>query len=74
MPSDSLETTLWCFFNTASFEGAILAAAADTTAAVCGQVAGAHYGMRGIPRGWLDKLAMRGELVSLADRLMKNEI
>ena len=76
---DSLEAALWCFFNTASFEGAILAAAnlgddTDTTAAVCGQVAGAHYGMRGIPQGWLDKLAMRGEIVSLADRLMKNEI
>ncbi|MCK4548598.1 MAG: ADP-ribosylglycohydrolase family protein [Candidatus Krumholzibacteria bacterium] len=76
---DSLEAALWCFFNTASFEGAILAAAnlgddADTTAAVCGQVAGAHYGMRGIPQGWLEKLTMRGEIISLADRLMNNEI
>ena len=75
---DSLEAALWCFYNTGNFEGAILAAAnlgddADTTAAVCGQVAGAHYGMSGIPAGWLEKLAMREEIVSLADRLMKNE-
>ncbi len=75
---DSLEAALWCFYNTGDFEGAILAAAnlgddADTTAAVCGQVAGAHYGMNGIPAHWLEKLAMREEIISLADRLIKNE-
>jgi ADP-ribosyl-[dinitrogen reductase] hydrolase len=73
---DSIEAALWCFNNTKSFEDAILAAAnlgddADTTAAVCGQIAGAHYGLPGIPPGWLDKLAMRVEIISLADRLMK---
>ena len=73
---ESLEAALWCFFNTDSFEDAILTAAnlgddADTTAAVCGQVAGAHYGMRAIPLDWLDRLAMRDEIVSLSDRLLK---
>lgn len=75
---DSLEAALWCFYNTGDLQGAILAATnlgddADTTAAVCGQVAGAYYGMSGIPAGWLEKLTMREEIVSLADRLMKNE-
>jgi len=43
----SLEAALWCFLQTDTFEAAILKAAnlgddADTTAAICGQVAGAY--------------------------------
>ena len=34
---------------------------ADTTAAICGQVAGAFYGESGIPGKWLDKLVMLQE-------------
>jgi ATP-dependent Lhr-like helicase len=72
---ESLEAALWCFAETDSFREAILLAAnlgddADTTAAICGQLAGAHYGMTGIPEGWRAKLAMRDEIVKLADRLL----
>lgn len=54
----SLEAALWCFYRTDTFETAILKAAnlgddTDTTAAVCGQVAGAYYGESGIPQKWL---------------------
>ena len=71
---ESLEAALWCFWKTESFAGAALTAAnlgddADTTAAVCGQVAGAFYGMSGIPARWLELLRMRDEVVQLADRL-----
>jgi ADP-ribosyl-[dinitrogen reductase] hydrolase len=71
---ESLEAALWSFAHTDSFEHAILKAAnlgddADTTAAVCGQVAGAYYGEGGIPRRWLDSLAMRSEITRLADQL-----
>lgn len=45
---------------------------ADTTAAVCGQVAGAYYGVAGIPAHWLDRLVMRVEISELADRLLEN--
>jgi ADP-ribosyl-[dinitrogen reductase] hydrolase len=43
----SLEAALWCFDRTTSFKGAVLEAAnlgddADTTAAIVGQIAGAH--------------------------------
>ncbi len=70
----SLEAALWCFWTTDSFESAILKAAnlgddADTTAAICGQVAGAFYGESGIPQSWLEKLAMRDKIVSLANEL-----
>lgn len=71
---DSLEAALWCFAQTSSFEEAILRAAnlgqdADTTAAICGQIAGAHYGVTGIPARWLEWLAMRDEIRELANRL-----
>jgi ADP-ribosyl-[dinitrogen reductase] hydrolase len=70
-----LEAALWCFWTTDSFEEAILTAAnlgedADTTAAVCGQLAGAHYGERYIPDQWLRGLVQRDVIASLADRLL----
>jgi ADP-ribosyl-[dinitrogen reductase] hydrolase len=71
---ESLEAAMWCFMNTETFRDAVLKAAnlghdADTTAAVCGQVAGAYYGESGIPSDWLKKLAMCQEIRDLADRL-----
>lgn len=71
----SLEAALWCFHQTDSFEAAILKAAnlgddADTTAAICGQIAGAHYGMAGIPAHWIDQLAMRDDIIGLAGSLL----
>ncbi|QCP47922.1 ADP-ribosylglycohydrolase family protein [Trinickia violacea] len=73
---DSLEAALWCFANTFTFEEAILRATnlgddADTTAAICGQLAGAHYGMAEIPQQWLDTLVMRDEIRGLADKLAR---
>jgi ADP-ribosyl-[dinitrogen reductase] hydrolase len=71
-----LEAALWCFARSDSFETAVLLAAnlgedADTTAAVCGQLAGAHYGASSIPPGWLAKLVMRDEISRLADELVE---
>jgi ADP-ribosyl-[dinitrogen reductase] hydrolase len=73
----SLEAALWCFWQTANFKDAVLRAAnlgndADTTAAVCGQVAGAYYGESGIPRNWLDRLVMCEEIRRLADQLREH--
>ncbi len=71
---ECLQAAMWCFLRTATFEQAVLAAAnlgdvADTTAAVCGQIAGAHYGMSAIPTRWRAKLAMGAEIIALADGL-----
>jgi ADP-ribosyl-[dinitrogen reductase] hydrolase len=71
---ESLEAALWCFDQTDSFDAAGLRAAnlgddADTTAAVCGQVAGAYYGVQGIRHAWLMRLAMRAEIEALALKL-----
>lgn len=73
--AESLEAALWCFLRTDTFKQAILAAAnlgddADTTAAVCGQLAGAHYGLSGIPSEWRQKLVMTAEISELARQFM----
>jgi ADP-ribosyl-[dinitrogen reductase] hydrolase len=71
---ESLEAALWCFLFSETFEEAVLKAAnlgddADTTAAVCGQLAGAFYGRPAIPERWLEKLSMRERIENLAERL-----
>lgn len=70
----SLEAALWCFHHTSSFQEAVLRAAnlgddADTTAAIVGQIAGAHYGVNGIPQSWRDRLHMGQEIEEMAHRL-----
>lgn len=72
---DCLEAALWAFQNTDNFRDAVLTAAnlgddADTTAAVCGQIAGACYGTAGLPADWAAKLTMRDTITELADRLI----
>jgi ADP-ribosyl-[dinitrogen reductase] hydrolase len=71
---ESLEAALWAFARSRTFADAVRCAAnlgddADTTAAVCGQLAGAFYGEGGIPTHWLDALTMKDEIRSLAERL-----
>lgn len=72
----SLTAALWCFYHSNSFEEAILKSAnlgsdADTTAAICGQLAGAYYGLSGIPNHWLEKLVMRDEIESMVVSLVE---
>jgi ADP-ribosyl-[dinitrogen reductase] hydrolase len=71
---ESLEASLWCFLNTDTFKDAILTAVnlgddADTTGAICGQVAGAFYGQDAIPAKWRKKLTLGQEIADLADQL-----
>jgi ADP-ribosylglycohydrolase len=73
---ESLEAALWAFDRSSTFrEGALLAVNlgddADTTGAVCGQLAGAYYGEEAIPEEWRAKLALRETIESLADRLLE---
>ena len=74
---NSLEAALWCFLHTTSYREAVLRAVnlgedADTTAAVCGQLAGAYYGLAGIPPAWLAKLALRAYIERTATRLYQD--
>jgi ADP-ribosyl-[dinitrogen reductase] hydrolase len=72
---ESLEASLWCFHMTDSLRNALLLAVnlgddADTTGAICGQIAGAYYGESAIPADWLGCLEWPDPIVSLADRLV----
>ena len=70
----SLEAAIWCFANTDSYREAVLCAAnlgddADTTAAICGQLAGAFYGASSIPVEWRERVMMCDEIEILAQQL-----
>ena len=67
----TLEAALWAFAHSNDFrEGALLAVNlgedADTTGAVYGQLAGAYYGVEGIPAAWRERIARREEILRLA--------
>jgi len=71
----SLEAALWAFTHADDFASAVLAAVnlgndADTTGAVCGQLAGAHWGLSGIPEELLDGLAQRDVIETAARGLI----
>ena len=71
---DSLGAALWAFHRARNFrEGALMAVNlgddADTTGAIYGQIAGAHYGADAIPAEWRENLTMTAEITSMADSL-----
>jgi len=71
---ESLEAALWAFYNSDSFEEGVLKAVnlgddADTTGAICGQLAGAFYGLDGIPDRFKDKLAKKELILSYAEAI-----
>jgi ADP-ribosyl-[dinitrogen reductase] hydrolase len=71
----SLEAALWAFHKSTNFrDGALLAVNlgddADTTGAVYGQLAGAHYGQEGIPARWRECIARHETILGFADRLL----
>lgn len=73
----SLEAALWAFWHTDNFRDAILAAAnlgndADTNAAICGQIAGAYYGVENIPKTWLEILYRKDYIQNFALQLIRS--
>ena len=71
---NTLEAVLWAFFHTDNFrDGALkvvnLGQDADTTGAIYGQIAGAHYGVESIPAKWRQRLTMGTEITAIADGL-----
>jgi ADP-ribosyl-[dinitrogen reductase] hydrolase len=70
----SLEAALWAFHQSDNYrDGCLLAANlgddADTTAAIYGQLAGAYYGLSGIPQSWQQKVSHYDQIITLADQL-----
>lgn len=70
---DTLEAALWCFETTDSYAGCVLKAVnlgsdTDTVAAVAGGLAGAFYGLDGIPREWKDTLLRRDYIEDMCEK------
>ena len=77
--ADALEAALWAFGRAASFRDGAVAAVnlggdADTTGAIYGQLAGAHFGASGLPGGWRTSLARHELLLALADALLERAL
>lgn len=75
--ADTLQTVFHWFFRGRSFEETVVGTVnqggdADTTGAICGMLAGAYYGMEGIPSRWVRKLdpKVRGEIEEAVPRLV----
>ena len=74
----SLEAALWAFYNSDSYEEGVLKAVnlgndADTTGAICGQLAGAYYGLDGIPDRFKEKIVMKELILSYAEKLYQKK-
>ena len=72
---DTLEAAIWSVARTGNFRNAVLLAAnladdADTVAAVAGQLAGAIYGLDGIPHAWRERVAWKDRLLEAGRRLL----
>jgi ADP-ribosylglycohydrolase len=70
---DTLEAALWCLLTTDSYKDCVLKAVnlgedSDTVAAVAGGLAGALYGIEGIPSEWLDTLIKREYIEEVCER------
>ncbi len=71
---NSVPTAIFCFLANPTFEEAILYAISlggdtDTIAAMCGAIAGARYGLEGLPEKWLQRIENRNYLTQLGQRL-----
>ena len=76
--ADTMRAVLHSFFQASTFEGCLVATVnqggdADTTGAIAGAIAGAHFGPDAIPRRWVKRLdrALVGELAALSERLVE---
>lgn len=72
----SLEAAIWCFFNTKSYQEAVLAAVnlggdTDTIGFITGTIAGIYYKMDAIPEEWVNQLAKKEELFDLCEVFFK---
>jgi len=75
----ALEAVTDVFARTRNFRQAVLAAAnlggnSDVMAAVCGALAGAHYGAGAIPSAWRSGLLQSSLLEGFADRLLTHAL
>ncbi|GAB4041093.1 ADP-ribosylglycohydrolase family protein [Spirosoma jeollabukense] len=74
---DTLESSLWCFLASSSYEECVLKAVnlgedTDTTAAVAGGLAGIFFGYDSIPQQWGLNLIKSEQIADLAQRFAQS--
>jgi len=76
--SDTIQTVFHWFFRGRNFEESLVGTVnqggdADTTGAICGMLAGAYYGMSGIPQRWVKRLDgdVAKEVLGMADLMVR---
>ncbi len=70
---DSLESTIFCLKTTDNYRDAVLKAVnlggdSDTTAAICGGLAGIYYGFDEIPIDWVNTIEYIEKVISLCEK------
>jgi len=70
---DSLEAAIWCIMTTNSYKEATLKAVnlgrdTDTIGAITGGLAAILYGLESIPTEWLNVLARKEDIITLAEK------
>lgn len=76
---DSLEAALWAFHKSTNFKDGCLLAVnlgndGDTTSAIYGQIAGAYYGIDGIPAPWRERLMQRDLIEGFGNGLHRQSL
>ena len=69
---DTIESVVYCLKNTSNYKDAVLKAVnlggdTDTTAAICGGLAGIYYGFDEIPTYWLESIPHLDKVLSLCE-------
>ena len=70
---DTLEAVLWTFFHADGYRDTVLKAInfggdTDTIAAITGGIAGIYYGLKDIPKEWIQNIAKKGELYQMFEQ------
>ena len=74
---DTLEASIWCFFQYATTKEIVLAAvnlglSTDTNGMVAGALGGLFYGLDSIPPEWFESLARKPEIDQLVSTFVKS--
>lgn len=73
---DAITISIWGFLNAKDFEDGMLKVLClggdtDTNCAIYGQLAGAYYSFKNIPKRWVDNMALpKEELFKITDKLL----